>query len=149
MIQFCERENPTVAISAEVFFYSTGRKNVKDGFSSTTAWSFTSMALGEGHFALIKQVSLFCSKWNLKSNCITCLRSLWCKRKACIEWDWSWKAVICKAIKVGFLLFQTDQLLRTASQHSDSSGFAEDSTDCSPFNQLQVRFLSCDWNTPD
>ncbi|NWU99154.1 SSFA2 protein, partial [Upupa epops] len=33
-----------------------------------------------------------------------------------------------------------DQLLRTASQHSDSSGFAEDSsTDCSPFNQLLVQ----------
>ncbi|NXU27417.1 SSFA2 protein, partial [Thalassarche chlororhynchos] len=33
-----------------------------------------------------------------------------------------------------------DQLLRTASQHSDSSGFAEDSsTDCSPFNQPQVQ----------
>uniref|UniRef100_A0A8C0FC30 ITPR interacting domain containing 2 n=1 Tax=Bubo bubo TaxID=30461 RepID=A0A8C0FC30_BUBBB len=33
-----------------------------------------------------------------------------------------------------------DQLLRTASQHSDSSGFAEDSsTDCSPFNQLQAQ----------
>lgn len=32
-----------------------------------------------------------------------------------------------------------DQLLRTASQHSDSSGFAEDSTDCSPFSQLQVQ----------
>ncbi|NWT82637.1 SSFA2 protein, partial [Lanius ludovicianus] len=32
-----------------------------------------------------------------------------------------------------------DQLLRTASQHSDSSGFAEDSTDSSPFNQLQVQ----------
>ncbi|NXO18992.1 SSFA2 protein, partial [Oriolus oriolus] len=32
-----------------------------------------------------------------------------------------------------------DQLLRTVSQHSDSSGFAEDSTDCSPFNQLQVQ----------
>ncbi|NWQ78902.1 SSFA2 protein, partial [Columbina picui] len=32
-----------------------------------------------------------------------------------------------------------DQLLRTASQHSDSSGFAEDSTDCSPFSQPQAQ----------
>lgn len=35
-----------------------------------------------------------------------------------------------------FLL--TDHLLRTASQHSDSSGFAEDSADCLPLNHLQV-----------
>lgn len=33
-----------------------------------------------------------------------------------------------------------DQLLRTASQHSDSSGFAEDSTDCLSLNHLQVKF---------
>ncbi|XP_051023083.1 protein ITPRID2 [Acomys russatus] len=31
-----------------------------------------------------------------------------------------------------------DHLLRTASQHSDSSGFAEDSTDCLPLSHLQV-----------
>lgn len=36
-----------------------------------------------------------------------------------------------------------DQLLRSASQHSDSSGFAEDSSaDCSLPNQLQVSFVT-------
>ncbi|XP_036276600.1 protein ITPRID2 isoform X2 [Pipistrellus kuhlii] len=44
-----------------------------------------------------------------------------------------------------------DHLLRTASQHSDSSGFAEDSTDCVFINQLQVHMGSsadsCDSET--
>uniref|UniRef100_A0A8C9EW26 Sperm-specific antigen 2 C-terminal domain-containing protein n=1 Tax=Pavo cristatus TaxID=9049 RepID=A0A8C9EW26_PAVCR len=52
--------------------------------------------------------------------------------------------ILCLTTKPGR---DTDQLLRTASQHSDSSGFAEDSsTDCSPFNQLQVSLPYCGWH---
>ncbi|XP_060033603.1 protein ITPRID2 isoform X2 [Erinaceus europaeus] len=40
--------------------------------------------------------------------------------------------------QLGLTKSKRDHLLRTASQHSDSSGFAEDSTDCLPLNHLQV-----------
>ncbi|KAI5944720.1 Protein ITPRID2 [Manis javanica] len=42
------------------------------------------------------------------------------------------------AYQLGLTKSKRDHLLRTASQHSDSSGFAEDSTDCLSLNQLQV-----------
>uniref|UniRef100_A0A8C5L074 ITPR interacting domain containing 2 n=1 Tax=Jaculus jaculus TaxID=51337 RepID=A0A8C5L074_JACJA len=40
--------------------------------------------------------------------------------------------------QLGLTKSKRDHLLRTASQHSDSSGFAEDSTDCLPLSHLQV-----------
>ncbi|XP_072468659.1 protein ITPRID2 isoform X3 [Notamacropus eugenii] len=46
---------------------------------------------------------------------------------------------ISATCQLGLTKLKRDQLLRTASQHSDSSGFAEDSsTDCLSLNHLQV-----------
>ncbi|XP_058568282.1 protein ITPRID2 isoform X1 [Neofelis nebulosa] len=42
------------------------------------------------------------------------------------------------AYQLGLTKSKRDHLLRTASQHSDSSGFAEDSTDCLSLSHLQV-----------
>ncbi|XP_053774802.1 protein ITPRID2 isoform X3 [Desmodus rotundus] len=40
--------------------------------------------------------------------------------------------------QLGLTKSKRDHLLRSASQHSDSSGFAEDPTDCAPLSHLQV-----------